>query len=179
MGTFLNSFDSGFGGGLLDSNPSNSGSFRTDTHGWRLNPDSPPNHPSRVNERSTLFERWTSGLPAPPPASPPRQSSHSGPAVLLSEAETTTNHRSKVVVVEIGDTGAMRNGDGQTAAHPRIGNSGKTVETRGEAMIRIERYLVEGARAGSAETSCGRAGRRNAEGVLPLLIPGEGDIGLA
>src|SRR5215472_17620887 len=73
----------------------------------------------------------------------------------------------------------MRNGDGQTTAHPGIRNSGKTVETRGEAMIRIERYLVECARAGSAETSCGRAGRRNAEGVLPLLIPGEGDIGLA
>src|SRR5215469_16791802 len=70
----------------------------------------------------------------------------------------------------------MRNGDGQTAAHPGIRNSGKTVETRGEAMIRIERYLVEGARARSAETGCGRAGRRNAEGVLTLLIPGESDI---
>ena len=46
----------------------------------------------------------------------------------------------------------MRNGDGQTAAHPGIRNSGKSVETLGEVMIQIERPLVEGARAGSAET---------------------------
>ena len=44
-----------------------------------------------------------------------------------SEREANTHRRSKVVVGEKGDAGAMRNGDGQTAAHPRIGNSGKTV----------------------------------------------------
>ena len=47
----------------------------------------------------------------------------------------------------------MRNGDGQTAGHPGIRKSGKTVETLGEVMIRIERPLVERARAGSAEMS--------------------------
>ena len=30
----------------------------------------------------------------------------------------------------------MRNGDGQTSAHPGIRNPGKTVETLGEVMIR-------------------------------------------
>src|SRR5260370_41182268 len=73
----------------------------------------------------------------------------------------------------------MRNGDGQTAAHVGIGNSDITVETLGEVMIRIERHLVEGARAGTTETGCGRAGRRNTEVVLPLLIPGGRDVGFA
>ena len=72
----------------------------------------------------------------------------------------------KLLLWLIGDAGAMRNGDGQTAAHVGIRNSGKTVETLGEVMIRIERHLVEGARAGTAETGCGRAGRRNTEVVL-------------
>ena len=49
----------------------------------------------------------------------------------------------------------MRNGDGQTPGHPGIRDSGKTVETLGEVMIHIERPLVEGARAGSAETVSG------------------------
>ena len=52
----------------------------------------------------------------------------------------------------IGDAGATRNGDGQTAAHVEIRNSGETVEMLGELMICIERPLVEGARAGPAET---------------------------
>ena len=64
-----------------------------------------------------------------------------------SEGETTTDCRSTVVVGVIGDAGFMRNGDGQTAAHPGIRNSGITVETLGEVMIQIERPLVEGARA--------------------------------
>ena len=55
-----------------------------------------------------------------------------------SEGETNTDGRSKVAVVVIGNTGAMRNGDSQTAAYVGIRNSGKTVETRGEVMIRIE-----------------------------------------
>src|SRR5271169_5553367 len=38
----------------------------------------------------------------------------SPPPRKQSEAETTTNCRSKVVVGERGDAGAMRNGDGQT-----------------------------------------------------------------
>src|SRR5271170_5539193 len=97
----------------------------------------------------------------------------------MSEGETTTNRRSKVVVVGIGDAGAMRNGDGQTATHIGIRNSGKRVETLGEVMIHIERRLVEGARAGSAETGSGRAGRRNTEVVLALLIPGESEVGFA
>jgi len=73
----------------------------------------------------------------------------------------------------------MRNGDGQPAAHVGIRNSGKTVETLGEVMIHIKRPLVEGARAGTAETGCGRAGRRKTEVVLPLLIPGESEVGFA
>src|SRR5277367_1380797 len=95
------------------------------------------------------------------------------------EGETTTDYRSKVAVVVVGDAGAMRNGDGQTAAHIGIRNSGKSVESLGEVMIRIERHLIEGARAGSAETGCGRAGRRNTKGVLPLLIPGQSEVGFA
>src|ERR1035438_8595653 len=59
-----------------------------------------------------------------------------------SEGETTTDCRSKVVVGVIGDAGAMRNGDGQTAAHVGICNSGKRVETLGEVMIQIERPLI-------------------------------------
>ena len=80
------------------------------------------------------------------------------PSRKRSEGETTTDCRSKVVVGVIGDAGAVRNGDGQTAAHVGIRNSSKRVETFGEVMIRIERLLVEGARAGTAETGCGRAG---------------------
>src|ERR1700689_5890577 len=73
----------------------------------------------------------------------------------------------------------MRNGDGQTAVHVGIRNSGKTVETLGEVTIRIERPLVEGARAGTAETGFGRAGRRKTEVVLQLMIPGRSDVGFA
>ena len=113
---------------------------------------------------------------------PSNESSCRGPGTLSpprkrSEGETNTDHRSNVVVVEIGDAGAMRNGDGQTAAHDGIRNSGENVETLGEVMIRIERQLVESARAGTAETGSGRAGRRNTEVVLPLLIPGQSDVG--
>ena len=71
----------------------------------------------------------------------------------------------------------MRNGNAQTAAHVGIRNSSKSVETVGEVMIRIERPLIQGARAGSAETGCRRAGRRNAEVVLELMIPDESDVG--
>lgn len=73
----------------------------------------------------------------------------------------------------------MRNGDGQTSTHVGILNSGKRVETLGEVVIQIERPLVEGARAGSAETRCDRAGLGNTEVVLPLLIPRESDVGFA
>ncbi len=59
------------------------------------------------------------------------------PTQKRSEAETTTDCRSKVVVGVIGDAGAMRNGDGQTAAHPGIRNSCKTVEALGEVMIHV------------------------------------------
>jgi hypothetical protein len=69
-------------------------------------------------------------------------SSHLGsrlsPPRKRSEGETNTDCRSKVARVVVGDAGAMRNGDGQTAAHVRIRNSGVTVETLGEVMIRIE-----------------------------------------
>src|ERR1700688_1451557 len=105
-----------------------------------------------------------------PGASPPRK---------RSEGETTTDRRSKVAVVVIGNAGAVRNGDGQTAVHVGIRNSGKSVETLGEVMIRIERHLVESARAGSPETGCGRAGRGKTEVVLALLIPGESEVGFA
>jgi len=55
-----------------------------------------------------------------------------------SERETTTNGRSKVVVVVIGDAGAVWNGDGETAAHVGVRNAGKNVEAPGEVMIRVE-----------------------------------------
>src|SRR6202043_2874383 len=114
---------------------------------------------------------------------PPPLEAFSGPypkgtAFVNSEGETTTNCRSKVVVVVIRDAGAVRNGDGQTAADVGIRNAGIGVETFGEVMIRIERHLVEEARAGSAETG-GRAGRRNTEVVLPLMIGGQSDVGFA
>src|SRR6202453_1523405 len=96
-----------------------------------------------------------------------------------SEAETTTDCRSKGVVVEIGDAGAMRNGDSQTAGHKGIRKSGKSVETLGEVMIEIEGPIVKGARAGTAETGCDRAGPRKTEVVLHLTIPGESDVGFA
>src|SRR6202042_3181760 len=67
-----------------------------------------------------------------------------------SERETSANHRSSVVLVQVRDAGAVRNSDGHTAAHVGIRNSGKNVETLGEVMIRVERNLVEEARAGSA-----------------------------
>src|SRR6202035_3888054 len=95
-----------------------------------------------------------------------------------SECETTTDRWSKVVVRVIGDAGAMRNRNGESAAYPGICNSGKTVETLGEVMIEIKRPFVEGASARGAEIS-GYAGRWDTEGVLPLLIPGESDVGFA
>ena len=55
-----------------------------------------------------------------------------------SEGETTADGRSKVAVVEIGDAGAMRDGDSETAGHERVRKSGKTVESFGEVMIEIE-----------------------------------------
>src|ERR1700677_1897792 len=73
----------------------------------------------------------------------------------------------------------MRNGDGQTAGHEGIRKSGKTVEALGEVMIDIERPLLEDAPAGTAEAGCDRAGLRNTEVVLRLLIPGESDVGFA
>src|SRR3984885_13599731 len=96
-----------------------------------------------------------------------------------SEGETTTDCRSKVAVVEIGDARAVRNGDGQTAGHEGICKSGKSVETLGEVMIGIERPKFEDARAGTAEAGCDGAGRRNTEGVLRLPIPSESDVGFA
>src|SRR5579862_7730677 len=78
-----------------------------------------------------------------------------------SEGETAADRRCNVGVVLIGNAGAMRNGDGQTALHVGNSNSRKPVETRGEAMVHIERVLVESAGAGSAETGFGRAGRGN------------------
>src|SRR3984957_3120143 len=95
-----------------------------------------------------------------------------------SEGETTTNCRGNVVVVVIGDSRAVGNGDGQTAADVGVCNAGIGVETFGEVMIRIERNLVEEARAGSAEAA-GRAGRRNTEVLVPLMIGGQSDVGLA
>src|SRR5271154_843928 len=105
------------------------------------------------------------------------RSRSSMPPRKRSEGETATDYRSKIVGVVIGDAGAMRNSDGQTAAHIGIRNSGKQVETLGDVTIRIERPLVKGARAGGAETGCLRAGRGNTEVVLQLMIPGESDVG--
>src|SRR5208282_1095559 len=112
-----------------------------------------------------FFSCWLSGGYSPYHSrSPPLQSRLKGRGER-SEGETTTNCRSNVVVVVIGDAGAVRNGDGQTAADVGIRNAGINVATLGEVMIRIERNLVEGARAGTAETGDGRAGRRNAKVV--------------
>ena len=72
-------------------------------------------------------------------------------SVIGSEGEAAPDCWSKVVVGVIGDAGAMRNGDSQTAAHEGICNSGKRVETLGEVMVQVERPLVEATRAGSAE----------------------------
>src|SRR5580658_6117564 len=94
-----------------------------------------------------------------------------------SERETSTHGRSNVAGMEIGDARAVRNGDIQTAAHGGIRNSGETVETRCEVMIGIERHLVESPCAGTAETGCRRTDRRNTEGVLVVLIPGQSNVG--
>ena len=67
-------------------------------------------------------------------------------AAERSEAESTADCRSNVIVVKIGNAGTMRNGDGQAAGHIGTRNSGKSVEALGEMMIYIERSLVEGAR---------------------------------
>src|SRR5580692_7006617 len=112
-------------------------------------------------------------------ASGTRVGSRLGPPRKRSEGETTTDCRSSVVVGVIGDAGSMWNGDGQTAGHPGIRNSGISVETLGEVMIHVERPLVEGACTGSAETGRGRAGRRLTEVVLTLLIPGESEVRFA
>src|ERR1700722_16626820 len=64
------------------------------------------------------------------------------------EGEPPTDCRRNVAVVVIRDTGAVRNGDGQTAADVGIRNARKSVEALGEVMIHVERRLVEGARAG-------------------------------
>src|SRR5580704_11947205 len=96
-----------------------------------------------------------------------------------SERETSTDRRSDVVGEVVRDPGAMGNCDVQAAAHPGICNSGETVETLGEVMVQIERHFVEGARAGTAEVGDGCAGLGiTAEVVLPLLIPGQGDVSL-
>ena len=84
--------------------------------------------------RNSLVSNPPRGLDEPQPVlgsrlSPPRKPS---------EGETTTDCRSKVAVVEIGDAGAVRNGDGQTAGHEGIRKPGKTVEAFGEVMIRID-----------------------------------------
>ena len=55
-----------------------------------------------------------------------------------SEGDPNSDHRSNVVVVEIGDAGSVRNGDGHTAAHVGIRNSGISVETLREMMINEE-----------------------------------------
>src|SRR5215472_9454007 len=67
-----------------------------------------------------------------------------------SEGEATTDHGRNVVIVEIGYAGGVRNGDGQTAAHFGIRNSGISVESLGEAVIHVEGPLVEVSPAGSA-----------------------------
>src|SRR5580700_3146031 len=123
--------------------------FRGHSAAWRARAATPATHVRRgVLEVRTAAKssaapiarfRYPCGLPT----SPPRK---------RSEGKTTTDCRSKVAVVLIGDAGAMRNGDGQTAAHVGIRDSGKGVEALSEVMIRIERPEVEGARAGSAET---------------------------
>src|SRR5580700_5426938 len=71
----------------------------------------------------------------------------------------------------------MRNGDGETAGHEGIRQSGKTVETFGEVMIHVERPFLEVTRAGTAEPGCGGAGRWHSEVILRLPVPGKSDVG--
>src|SRR5580704_6771299 len=96
-----------------------------------------------------------------------------------SERVTNTSRRSNVVVVVIGNAGAVRNGDFQTAGDLGIRNAGINVETFGEVIIRIKRILVERARAGTAPSGDGAADRRKTEVVLNLTIVGKSDVGLA
>jgi hypothetical protein len=77
--------------------------------------------------------------------------------VVSSERVTNTNYRSDVVVVEIGNAGAVRNGDFQTAGDLGIRNAGINVETFGKVIIRIGRILAERARAGSPPSGVGTA----------------------
>jgi hypothetical protein len=67
----------------------------------------------------------------------------------------------------------VRNGDFQTAGDLGIRNAGKNVETFGEVIIRIERILVERARAGTAPSGVGAARWRKTEVVLNLTIVGK------
>src|SRR5580692_779411 len=76
------------------------------------------------------------------------QPAHKVNAGPPSEGESTPDCRSNFAVVVIGHAGAVRNGDGQTAADVGIGDARKSVEALGEVMIHVERRLVEGARAG-------------------------------
>src|SRR5277367_5389148 len=87
-----------------------------------------------------------------PPTGRPSWRFRLRPCQKRSEGETNTDCRSNVGWVDIGHAGAMRNGDGQTTAHEGIGNSDVTVETFSEVIIRIDRRLIKGARAGTAET---------------------------
>ena len=66
-----------------------------------------------------------------------RVGSRLSPPRKRSEDETSTDCRSKVAVVQIGDAGAVRDSDGQTAGHEGIRKSSKTIQTLGEVMIRI------------------------------------------
>src|SRR5579862_6706412 len=82
----------------------------------------------------------------------PTSGSHYSPTLKRSESEPATDRRGKVVIGAIRNAGAMRNGDGQTAGHPGIRNPGKSIEALREVMIDVERSLIEGARARTAET---------------------------
>jgi hypothetical protein len=83
---------------------------------------------SHCREEQRTADRCVSGTHVGSRLSPPGK---------RSECETNTDCRSNVVVVEIGDAGAMRNGDGQTAGHVGTRNSGKNVQTLGEVIIHI------------------------------------------
>src|SRR5208282_685192 len=124
-----------------------------------------------------FFSCWLSGGYSPYHSrSPPLQSRLKGRGER-SEGETSTDCRSNVVVVVIGDAGLVRNGDGQTAADVGIRNAGINVETLGEVMIRVERKFVEGARAGTAEASRDRAARGKTKVVLLLMVPSRSNVG--
>jgi hypothetical protein len=94
------------------------------------------------------------------------------------EREARADQRSNIAVVVVRHAGSVRNGNRQAAAYIGAGNSGETVQTLREVIVHVERTFIQRSGAGAAEARGRGALRRTAEIVLPLLIPGDREIGL-